>query len=395
MTRPITRPADLPADLIAAMTEWRRDFHRHPELGFQEARTSRLIAERLAAFGLEVHGGVGGTGVVGVLRRGTSNRSIGLRADIDALPITEKNDVPHRSATDGVMHACGHDGHTAMLLGAAKRLAESGRFDGTVVFIFQPAEEHGQGAQAMIADGLFERFGVDQVFGIHNMPGLPVGSLAVRTGPIMASEDNFEIVIHGAGGHASAPQNTVDPIVIAAEVVLALQTIVARGFGPSDAVVVSATEITTDGVRNVIPSTAWIRGDVRTFVPAHQQRVEALMRRIATGVCAAHGARCAVEYANSFVPTVNSAEATDLVVRAARAVLGDGNVDPACQPIGGAEDFARMLAVKDGCFAFLGNGGEAGQGRGLHGQYYDFNDAALAPGAAYWIGLVEAALPAR
>ncbi|MEQ8814474.1 MAG: M20 aminoacylase family protein [Thalassobaculum sp.] len=391
----MTRPQDLPSELVAAMTEWRRDFHRHPELGFQEVRTSRLIAERLAAFGLEVHTGIGGTGVVGVLRRGASNRAVGLRADIDALPIVEKNDFAHRSATDGVMHACGHDGHTAMLLGAAGHLAADGRFDGTAVFIFQPAEEHGRGAQAMIDDGLFERFGVDQVFGIHNMPGLPVGQLAVRTGPIMASEDNFEIVIHGAGGHASAPQNTIDPIVIAAEVVMALQTIVARGFGPSDAVVVSATEITTDGVRNVIPSTAWIRGDVRTFLPAHQQRVEALMRRIAAGVCAAHGATCEVEYGNSFVPTINTAEATDLVVRTARDVLGDGNVDPDCRPIGGAEDFARMLAVREGCFAFLGNGGDAGRGRGLHGQYYDFNDDALAPGAAWWVGLVEAALPAR
>jgi len=386
---------DLSPDLVAAMTEWRRDLHRHPELGFKEVRTSRLIAERLTAFGLEVHTGIGGTGVVGVLRRGASNRAVGLRADIDALPIVEKNDFGHRSATDGVMHACGHDGHTAMLLGAAKHLAASGGFDGTVVFVFQPAEEHGRGAQAMIDDGLFERFGIDQVFGIHNMPGLPVGRLAVRTGPIMASEDNFEIVVHGAGGHASAPQNTVDPIVIAAEVLLALQTIVSRGFSPLDAVVVSATEVITDGVRNVIPSTAWIRGDVRSFTPESQARVEALMRRIAAGVCAAHGATCDVDYANSFVPTINTAGATDLAVRAARGVLGDGNVDPDCRPIGGAEDFARMLAVKDGCFAFLGNGGDAGQGRGLHGQYYDFNDEALAPGAAYWIGLVETALPAR
>jgi len=391
----MTRAADLPAETVAAMTEWRRDFHRHPELGFQETRTSRLIAERLAGFGLEVHTGIGGTGVVGVLRRGASNRAIGLRADIDALPIHEKNAFEHRSTNPGVMHACGHDGHAAMLLGAARQLAEADSFDGTVVFIFQPAEEHGQGAQAMIDDGLFERFGVDQIFGIHNMPGLPVGRLAVRTGPIMASEDNFEIVIHGSGGHASAPQNTVDPIVIAAEVVLALQTIVARGFSPLDAVVVSATELTTDGVRNVIPSTAWIRGDVRAFTPDSQARVEALMRRIAAGVCAAHGATCDVDYANSFVPTINTAGATDLAVRAARDALGVDAVDPDCRPIGGAEDFARMLAVKEGCFAFLGNGGEAGQGRGLHGQYYDFDDAALPHGAAYWIGLVEAALPVR
>lgn len=391
----MTSAPDLSPELVAAMTEWRRDFHRHPELGFEEVRTSRLIAERLTGFGLEVHVGIGGTGVVGVLRRGASNRAVGLRADIDALPIDEKNDFAHRSATDGVMHACGHDGHTAMLLGAAKHLAASDGFDGTVVFIFQPAEEHGRGAQAMIDDGLFERFGIDQVFGIHNIPGLPVGEFAVRTGPIMASEDNFEIVIHGAGGHASAPQNTVDPIVIAAELVLALQSIVARGFSPLDAVVVSATEVTTDGVRNVIPSTAWIRGDVRTFTPEAQAKVEALMRRIATGVCAAHGATCDVEYSNSFVPTINTAEATELAVRAARGALGDGNVDSDCRPIGGAEDFARMLAVKDGCFGFLGNGGDAGRGRGLHGQFYDFNDDALAPGAAYWIGLVEAALPAR
>jgi len=387
--------ATIPADLVAAMTEWRRDFHRHPELGFQESRTSKLIAERLAAFGLEVHVGIGGTGVVGVLRRGASNRAIGLRADIDALPIRERNDFAHRSVHDGVMHACGHDGHTAMLLGAAKRLAEAAAFDGTVVFIFQPAEEHGRGAQAMIDDGLFERFGIDQVFGIHNMPGLPVGQFAVRKGAIMASEDNFEITIHGAGGHASAPQNAIDPIVVAAETVLALQTIVARSFSPLDAVVVSATELTTDGVRNVIASTAWIRGDVRTFTTEAQRKVETLMRRIADGVCAAHGATAEVSYTNSFVPTVNSAEATDLAVRAARGVLGADRVDADCKPIGGAEDFARMLAVKEGCFAFLGNGGDPGQGRGLHGQYYDFDDAALPHGAAYWVGLVEAALPPR
>ena len=263
----MTAPAGLAPELIAAMTEWRRDFHRHPEMGFEETRTSRLIAERLNDFGLEVHTGIGGTGVVGVLRSGTSNRAIGLRADIDALPINEKNGFAHRSVNEGVMHACCHDGHAAMLLGAARHLAERGRFDGTVVFIFQPAEEHGRGAQAMIDDGLFERFGIDRVFGIHNMPGLPVGRFAARTGPIMASEDNFEIVVHGAGGHASAPQQTVDPIVIAAELVLALQSIVSRGFSPLDAVVVSVTELTTDGVRNVIPSTAWIRGDVRAFTP--------------------------------------------------------------------------------------------------------------------------------
>jgi len=391
----MTTAGDVPADLVTAMTEWRRDFHRHPELGFQEARTSRRIAELLSGFGIEVHTGIGGTGVVGVLRRGSSNRAVGLRADIDALPITERNSFEHRSVHDGVMHACGHDGHTAMLLGAARQLAAAGSFDGTAVFIFQPAEEHGQGAAAMIADGLFERFGIDQVFGIHNMPGLPVGKLAVRPGPIMASEDNFEIVIHGAGGHASAPQNTVDPIVIAAELVLALQSIVSRGFSPLDAVVVSATEVTTDGVRNVIPSTAWIRGDVRAFTQETQARVETLMRRIVAGVCAAHGATCEVSYSNSFVPTINTAESTDLALRAARRALGDGNVDPDCKPIGGAEDFARMLAVKDGCFAFLGNGGEPGQGRGLHGQYYDFNDDALPHGAAYWVSVVEATLPPR
>jgi hippurate hydrolase len=386
---------EIAPDLVAAMTEWRRDLHQHPEMGFEEIRTSRMIAERLAEFGLEVHTGIGGTGVVGVLRRGASNRAVGLRADIDALPIHEKNSFGHRSVNDGVMHACGHDGHTAMLLGAARHLAERGRFDGTAVFIFQPAEEHGRGAAAMIDDGLFDRFGIDQVFGIHNMPGLPVGQLAVRTGPIMASEDNFEITINGAGGHASAPQQTIDPIVIAAELVLALQSIVARGFSPLDAVVVSATELTTDGVRNVIPSTAWIRGDVRAFTPESQGRVEALMRRISAGVCAAHGATCEVSYSNSFVPTINTAESTGLVVDAARAVFGAENVDPDCKPIGGAEDFARMLAVKDGCFAFLGNGGEPAQGRGLHGQYYDFNDDALPHGAAYWTNLVETALPER
>lgn len=377
------------------MTAWRRDIHKHPELGFNEVRTSAKVADLLADFGLEVHRGIGTTGVVGVLRRGHGNRAIGLRADMDALPIQEANNFPHRSVNDKVFHGCGHDGHTAMLLGGAQRLAEDGDFDGTVYFIFQPSEEDGRGALSMIDDGLFERFPMEAVYGMHNMPGLPAGHFAVRKGAMMTSEDIFEITILGRGGHASMPDRTIDPVVAGAEVVLALQTIASRSVGPQDWCVVSVTEMLTDGARNIIPSKVTIKGDCRALSPEIQARIENRMREIVSGICAAHGAEGSVHYQQDFVATINTPAETDAAIAAARAVAGEPAVDPDCPTCGASEDFARMLRVKPGCYILIGNGLEGHCGSSLHNPHYDLNDDILAIGCAYWKTLVEQQLPAR
>ena len=381
------------------MRDWRRDIHKHPELGFSEARTGEKVAALLEGFGLEVHCGVGETGVVGVLRRGQGgaetggNRAIGLRADMDALPLQEANDFPHASIHQGVFHGCGHDGHTAMLLGAAEKLAAEGGFEGTVYFIFQPSEEDGRGALAMIEDGLFTRFPMAAVYGLHNMPGMPAGHFAARQGAIMTSEDIFEITIHGRGGHASMPERSIDPIVVGAEVVLALQTIVSRGVGPRDWGVVSVTELLTDGARNVIPSTVTIKGDCRALSPETQSLIEARMRQIVAGICAAHGAEGEVLYRNDFVPTVNSPAETAAAVAAAREVASDASydlqVDPDCPTCGASEDFARMLREKPGCYMLLGNGLEGHCGNSLHNPHYDLNDEILPIGRDYWCALVR------
>ncbi len=376
-----------------AVKSWRRDFHKHPELGFAEHRTSEIVAGLLGDFGLDVHRGVGSTGVVGVLKSGRGNRAIGLRADMDALPIQEANTFAHRSVHDNVFHGCGHDGHTAMLLGAAKQLAANPEFDGTVVFIFQPSEEDGRGAQAMIDDGLFERFPVEAVFGMHNMPGIEAGHFAVRSGAIMTSEDVFKITITGRGGHASMPERTVDPVVVSAEVILGLQTIPSRNINPRDWCVVSVTEIITDGARNVIPSEIIIRGDCRALSEQTQQTIERRMREIVEGVCLAHGATGTVNYRNDFVPTVNSEEETDAAIRAAQSVAGELAVDPLCPTCGASEDFARMLRVKPGCYILLGNGTEGHCGASLHNPNYDLNDDILESGCAYWTTLVRQMLP--
>ncbi|MDH3472197.1 MAG: M20 family metallopeptidase [Rhodospirillales bacterium] len=383
------------ADLRGEMRAWRRDIHKHPELGFRELRTAAKVADLLTDFGLEVHGGIGTTGVVGVLRRGQGNRAIGLRADMDALPIQEANDFPHRSVNDKVFHGCGHDGHTAMLLGAARRLAEDGDFDGTVYFIFQPSEEDGRGALSMIDDGLFERFPMEAVYGLHNMPGIPAGHFAVRKGAMMTSEDIFVITIQGRGGHASMPDRTVDPVVIGAEVVLALQTIVSRSVGPQDWGVVSVTEMLTDGARNVIPSRVTIKGDCRALTPETQGRIEARMRQIVAGICAAHGAQGNVDYRQDFVVTVNTPAETEAAVAAARQVAGAPAVDADCPTCGGSEDFARMLRKKPGCYILIGNGLEGHCGSSLHNPHYDLNDEILGAGRDYWVALVEAQLPSR
>ncbi|MBR0670036.1 M20 aminoacylase family protein [Neoroseomonas soli] len=372
---------------------WRRDFHAHPEFGFEENRTSRLVAERLRAFGFtEVVEGIGGTGVVATLTRGTGNRSIALRADMDALRIQEQGEVPHRSRTPGVMHACGHDGHTTMLLGAARILAAEGGFNGTVRFVFQPAEEWGKGALAMLADGLAERFPFDEIYGIHNQPGLPVGAFRTRAGAVMSAEDNFEIVLRGVGGHASRPQQGREVLVAACALVLNLQTIVSRRVAPTDTAVVSVTELLTDGTRNALPGTARILGDARSFHPAVSATIEAELRRIAAGTAASYDLACDVTYTREFVPTINDPDAAAAALAAARKVFEADSVAEAAAPNTGSEDFARFLQQAPGCFAFIGNGEES---KPLHNPGYDFNDDALPHGTKFFVQIVRDRLPIR
>ena len=376
------------SDLHAQMTHWRRDLHRHPEFGFEEQRTARFVAETLRRFGLEVTKGIGGTGVVGTLRRGGANRAIGLRADMDALRIPE---VPGRdwgSTTPGVMHACGHDGHVAMLLGAAKTLAEEGGFNGTIHLIFQPAEEWGQGALAMIRDGLFDRFPMDEIYGLHNMPGLPVGHLETRAGALMSAEDIFEITLTGLGGHAARPHATREVMTPACALVLDLQSIVARKLDPADVAVVSVTELLTDGTRNALPGTARILGDARSFRPEVSARIEAEMRRITAGLAQQHDLQAEVRYAREFVPLVNDAALSEAVLEAAAPVSQGVHTMPA--PMTASEDFAQLLAHVPGCFAFIGNGEGSAP---LHNPAYDFNDAALMHGAQVHVAIARARLP--
>lgn len=371
------------------MTAWRRDFHRNPELGFDEQRTSGRVAELLEGFGLEVQKAVGGTGVVGVLQRGNATRAIGLRADMDALPINEENTFAHRSINDGVMHACGHDGHTTMLLGAARYLAESGDFNGRAVFIFQPAEEHGKGGPAMIDDGLFEKFPVDDVYGMHNMPGMDVGTFSMRKGAIMASEALFEIEVYGQGGHAAMPHRGVDAIVVGAEIVGALQTIVSRKLNPGLNGVVSVTEFITDGQRNVLPGKAVLNGDARALNQEVNANIERKMRQIVEGICRAHGVTGTVNYDTVFEVTVNATEQTNRAADAAIAVAGNDGVDTDREPALASEDFAHMALARPGCFIFTGNGMQGVHAHPLHSADYDFNDDALVPGSSFWVTLVE------
>lgn len=371
------------------MTGWRHDFHQHPELGFNEHRTAGKVADLLTSFGIEVHSGVGQTGVVGVLQKGNGTRSIGLRADMDALPISETGDVAYRSSNDGVMHACGHDGHTSMLLGAARYLAEDGNFNGRVVFIFQPNEEYGLGAAAMLDDGLFDRFGVDEVHGMHNIPGMAVATFASRAHAMTASESLFEIEISAEGGHAALPHMGVDAITVGSEIVGALQTIVSRKLNPGLNGVVSVTEFESDGRRNVLPGRAILRGDARALSPDINQAIEMHMRRIVDGICAAHGVTASVSYDTIFPATINAASATRSAVRAAQSLAGDDAVDDDCPPKLFSEDFAHLANARPGCFMLMGNGTEGGNAKPLHSSDYDFNDAALVPGSSYWVTLVE------
>jgi hippurate hydrolase len=384
-------------ELGEQMLRWRHQLHRFPETGFREHQTAGTVARALELMGLGVHRGIGGTGLVASLSVGDGPGVIGLRADMDALAMQEADDErrPHRSQHAGCMHGCGHDGHMAMLLGAAQILTRSRDFNGTVRFIFQPAEEHGRGATAMMKDGLFERFPVDELYGAHNMPGLPAGHIATRAGGIMASEDNFVIRIHGRGGHAARPHMAVDPLVVAAEIILALQTIVARSVDPADPAVVSCTEIHSDGIRNALPGFVEIKGDTRSYSPAVQALLEQRMRALCAGIAAAHGATCEVDYTHEFVPTQNWPACTASAIRAAQAVVGADNVNGNVAPMMISEDFGAFLKVVPGAFVFIGNGapGEPGSVP-LHNSRYDFNDAVLPVGARYFAELVRQRLPA-
>ena len=384
-------------DFDAQLTQWRHHLHRNPETGFNERTTSDYIATILGALGLEVHRGIGETGVVASLQSGDGKGVIGLRADMDALAITEN--APgraHMSQSPGCMHACGHDGHMAMVLGAARLLRERRNFNGTVRFIFQPAEEHGRGALAMIKDGLFERFPVDEIYGAHNMPGMPAGHIATRTGGIMASEDNFVIRITGRGGHAARPHMAIDPLLIGAQIVMALQTVVSRSVDPSQSAVISCTEFITDGTRNALPTHVTIKGDTRSYSTDVQKLLERRMREICTGICDAHGAACEVKYTHEFAPTVNWDKCVDIAVAAASAVVGKENVDSLMAPMMISEDFGAFLKVIPGAFVFIGNGDNDSPGAvPLHNARYDFNDRVLPIGARYFAEIVRLKLPTR
>lgn len=376
------------AEIHAQMTHWRHDLHRNPEFGFEEHRTADFVAETLRGFGIDVAEGIGGTGVVGTLTRGHSNRAIALRADMDALQITEAGSKAWASATPGLMHACGHDGHTAMLLGAARLLADEGGFDGTIRLIFQPAEEWGKGALAMLDDGLMQRFPFDEIYGLHNLPGLPVGHLETRPGAIMSAEDIFEITLSGLGGHAARPHFTREVMLPACALVLELQSIVARRLDPADIAVLSVTGIETDGTRNTLPGLARISGDARSFLPEVSARIEVEMRQIAAGIGKGHGLDVKVAYTREFVPLMNDAGLADQVMAAAGAV--SDHVAQSAQPMTASEDFARFLAHVPGCFAFIGNGESSAP---LHNAGYDFDDAALLHGTQVHAAIARHRLP--
>ncbi len=374
---------------------WRRDLHRHPETAFEEHRTAEFVAGKLAEWGIEVHRGLAGTGVVGLLAGArNSGRKIGLRADLDALHIQELNDFDHRSQNDGRMHACGHDGHTAMLLGAAKYLAETRNFDGSVAFIFQPAEENEGGGRVMIEDGLFERFPVESVYGMHNMPGRTAGTVGLRAGPAMAAFDIFELTVTGKGSHAAMPEQGIDPIVVGAQIVGGIQTIASRRTEPLDSVVVSVTQFHAGDTWNVIPHTAVIRGTARSFRKDTQDRIEADIRRIAEGIAASQGASVEMRYERRYPALVNTGRETELAAAVAAEVVGEDKVEVGAQPLMGSEDFAYMLQEKPGCYIWLGNGTEGGPGGcAVHNPHYDFNDEISVIGASYWAKLVERTLP--
>lgn len=388
---PIVNRVSAFADDIAA---WRRDFHENPEILYEVHRTAAIVADKLKSFGVdEVVTGIGKTGVVGVIkgRQSGSGKVIGLRADMDALPIQEIVERPYKSKTPGKMHACGHDGHTAMLLGAARYLTETRNFDGTAIVIFQPAEEGGGGGKAMIDDGLMTRWKIDEVYGMHNMPGVPVGTFAMRTGPTMAAADRFVIDIEGRGGHAAMPNQTIDTIIVAMTIGQALQSIVARNVDPVESAVLSITTFHAGDAFNVIPQTARITGTVRTFKKDVQDLIEKRMGEIITGIASSMGATASLDYERGYPPTVNHSEQTTFAAKVATDVVGADKVTTDHPPLMGAEDFAYMLEERPGAYIFVGNGDTPV----CHHPAYDFDDNAALYGASFWARLVEMALPAR
>ena len=380
----------------ASIAAIRRDIHAHPELCFEENRTADIVAKQLTDWGIPIHRGMGKTGVIGIVKNGTSSRAIGLRADMDALPMQEFNAFAHTSQHAGKMHACGHDGHTAMLLAAAQHLAKNRNFDGTVYLIFQPAEEGGGGAREMIADGMFDKFPMEAVFGMHNWPGTTMGKFAVSAGPVMASSNEFKITIHGKGGHAALPHLGLDPVPVACQMVSAFQTIISRNKKPIDAGVISVTMIHTGEATNVIPDSCELQGTVRTFTVEVLDMIEKRMKEIAEHTSAAFGLGCDFEFERNYPPTINSAAEAEFCRKVMSGIVGSDNVIVQ-EPTMGAEDFAYMLMAKPGAYCFIANGDgshrEMGHGAGpcmLHNPSYDFNDELIPLGATYWVELAEA-----
>lgn len=379
------------AELQGEVTEWRRYIHTRPELLYAVENTAAFVAEKLRSFGVdEVVTGIGRTGVVGLIRGKGEGRTVGLRADMDALPLTEITGKPWASETPGKMHACGHDGHTAMLLGAAKYLAENRNFNGNIAVIFQPAEEGGAGGDAMVKDGMMERFQIAEVYGMHNMPGLPVGHFAIRKGAIMAATDEFTVSIKGVGGHAAMPHRTIDPIAIGAQIVSNLQLIASRSANPLKSVVVSVTTFNAGNAHNVIPSEATFTGTVRTLDPEMRDLAEQRFKQIVSGIAISHGAEVDIEFQRNYPVTFNHADETDHAIAIAEEIAGANNVIPDIDPMMGGEDFSYMLLARPGAFIFVGNGDTAG----LHNPAYDFNDEAIAHGISYWVRLAEQRLNA-
>ncbi|WP_413710414.1 M20 aminoacylase family protein [Rhizobium sp. Rhizsp82] len=379
------------AELQDEVTEWRRHIHARPELLFAVENTAAFVAEKLKEFGVdEIVTGIGRTGVVGLIKGKGEGRTIGLRADMDALPLTEITGKPWASTTAGKMHACGHDGHTAMLLGAAKYLAETRNFTGNVAVIFQPAEEGGGGGNLMVKDGMMERFGIEEVYGMHNLPGLPVGQFAIRKGPIMAATDEFTVTIKGRGGHAAQPHRTIDPIAIGAQIVSNLQMIAARTVDPLRSVVISVTKFNAGFAHNVIPNDAQIAGTIRTLDGEVRDLAESRFKQVVNGVATTHGAEAEIAFHRNYPVTVNHADETGHAIATATDIAGAANVNPEIDPMMGGEDFSYMLNARPGAFIFIGNGDTAG----LHNPAYDFNDEAIAHGISYWVRLTEQRLGA-
>ena len=371
------------------MIAWRHDFHAHPELNFDLNITSAKVAEILKSLGLDVYEGIGKKGIVAVLKNGDSSKSIGIRADMDALPVNEENNCTYKSTHEGKMHACGHDGHTAMALGAAKYLAETKNFDGTVYFIFQPDEEKTQGAQAMIDDGLFEKFSNDEDYAFHNLPAMELGHFATRAGTITASESLFKIELMGQGGHSALPHMGIDTITVGTQIITALQSIVSRKLNPAMNGVVSVTKFESDGNENILPGYSLISGDARALSPEANQIIERSMRDIVQGTARAHGIDCKFEYITRTNMTINTKEQAAIASKVAEDLFGEKRVDGNCDPKLFSEDFAQMLTVKPGCYVLIGNGVDGPHGQSLHSSTYDFNDKLLVIGSTFWSKLVE------